>query len=83
MPTPLVLWALAMTAVTSAMGLVCWRWRRAPPQLRHATLLAVLDVYKTAWEQQDAALIAQIAKTHPFAHPSLLMRRRIIPISGA
>jgi len=79
MPAPLVLWALATTAVTSAMGLMCWRWRRrTPPQLDRATLLAVLDVYKTAWEQQDAALILTIF------HPDAVYHERVLrePIRG-
>jgi hypothetical protein len=60
MHTPFVLWATATVALATAVGLAWWLWRQARRQLSHATLLAVLDVYKRAWEQQDAALILTI-----------------------
>jgi hypothetical protein len=56
-----LLWAAPMIALASAVGLACrWFWGRTHPQLSETTLLAALDVYKTAWEQQDAALILTI-----------------------
>jgi ketosteroid isomerase-like protein len=78
MHTPLVLWVLAMIAFATAMGLARWWWRRAPPRLQRATLLAVLDVYKTAWEQQDAALILTIFRPDAVYHERVLQE----PIRG-
>jgi ketosteroid isomerase-like protein len=78
MPTPLVLWALATTAVATATGLAWWLWRHAHPQLSRATLLAVPDVYKTAWEQQDAALILTILRPDAVYHERVLRE----PIRG-
>jgi ketosteroid isomerase-like protein len=61
MRTPIVLWVEPMMALASAVGLACrWSWGRTHPQLSETTLMAALDVYKTAWEQQDAVLILTI-----------------------
>jgi ketosteroid isomerase-like protein len=70
MHTSLGLWTLATIALATNGGLACWwwLWRRAQPQLRRATLLAVLDVYKTAWEQQDSALILTIFRQDAVYH---------------
>jgi len=69
-----------------------WRSRRWPwsllgasrggcgdrPRLCQATLLAVLDVYKRAWEQQDAALILTIFRPDAVYHERVLRE----PIRG-
>jgi ketosteroid isomerase-like protein len=80
MHTPLVPWALATIALATNGGLACWWWlrRRAQPQLRRATLLAVLDVYKTAWEQQDSALILTIFRQDAVYHERVFQE----PIRG-
>jgi ketosteroid isomerase-like protein len=57
----IVLWAAPTIALAIAVGLTgWWFWRPAQSQLSKATLMAVLDVYKTAWEQQDSELILTI-----------------------
>jgi ketosteroid isomerase-like protein len=40
--------------------------------LQHAALIAALDVYKTAWEQQDAALILSIFTPDAIYHERVL-----------
>jgi ketosteroid isomerase-like protein len=78
MPTLLVLLALAAMALVTAGGLARWLWRQAQPRLCQATLLAVLDVYKRAWEQQDAALILTIFRPDAVYHERVLRE----PIRG-
>jgi ketosteroid isomerase-like protein len=65
-------------ALATAVGLAWWRWRQAHPQLRQATLLAALDVYKRAWEQQDAALVLTIFRPDAVYHERVLQE----PIRG-
>jgi hypothetical protein len=58
MHTLLLRWAALTRALTTALGFAYRRfWRPAQPPLDKATLRAALDVYKTAWEQQDSGLI--------------------------
>jgi hypothetical protein len=78
MPTLLVLLALAAIALVTAGGLARWLWRQTQPRLCQATLLAVLDVYKRAWEQQDAALILTIFRPDAVYHERVLRE----PIRG-
>jgi ketosteroid isomerase-like protein len=74
----IVLWA-APIALAAAVGLACWRfWRAAPPQLRKATLMAALNVYKTAWEQQNPELILTIFTKDAVYHERVLQE----PIRG-
>jgi ketosteroid isomerase-like protein len=66
-------------ALATAVGLACWWLRRpAQPQLRKETLLAVLEVYKTAWEQQDSELILTIFTEDALYHERVLQE----PIRG-
>jgi hypothetical protein len=61
MRTPIVLWTAPTMALSTAVGLACWWFfRPAQLQLRKETLLAVLDIYKNAWEQQDAELVLTV-----------------------
>jgi ketosteroid isomerase-like protein len=78
MQTPFVLWVTATMALATAVGLAWWVWRHAHPQLSHATVLAVLDVYKRAWEQQDAALGLTIFRPDAVYHERVLQE----PIRG-
>ena len=74
-----VLWAVPTIALATAVGLACWWfWRPAQPQLRKATLIAALDVYKTAWEQQDPELILTIFTKDAVYHERVLQE----PIRG-
>ena len=52
--------------------------RPAQPQLEKVTLMAALDVYKTAWEQQDAELILSIFTPDATYHERVLQE----PIRG-
>ena len=75
----IVLWAVPTIASAAAVGLACWWfWRAAPPQLRKATLMAALDVYKTAWEQQNPELILTIFTKDAVYHERVLQE----PIRG-
>jgi hypothetical protein len=75
----IVLWAAPMIALAAAVGLACrWFWRAAPPQLRKATMMATLDVYKTAWEQQNPELILTIFTKDAVYHERVLQE----PIRG-
>jgi ketosteroid isomerase-like protein len=75
----IVLWAAPAIALAAAVGLACWWfWRAAPPQLRKATLMAALDVYKTAWEQQNPELILTIFTKDAVYHERVLQE----PIRG-
>jgi ketosteroid isomerase-like protein len=78
MHTPLVLWATATMVLATAVGLAWWLWRHAHPQLSQATLIAALDVYKRAWEQQDTALILTIFRPDAVYHERVLQE----PIRG-
>jgi ketosteroid isomerase-like protein len=72
----IVLWA---APIALAAALACWRfWRAAPPQLRKATLMAALNVYKTAWEQQNPELILTIFTKDAVYHERVLQE----PIRG-
>jgi ketosteroid isomerase-like protein len=74
----IVLWAAPM-ALATVIGLTCWRrWRPAQSPLRKATLLAALDIYKTAWEQQDAELILTLFTKDAVYHERVLQE----PIRG-
>jgi hypothetical protein len=74
-----VLWAVPTIAVATTLGLACWWfWRPAHPRLKKATLLAALDVYKTAWEQQDSKLILTIFTKDAVYHERVLQE----PIRG-
>jgi ketosteroid isomerase-like protein len=69
----IALWAAPTITLASAVGLACWWfWRTAPPQLRKATLMAALDVYKTAWEQQNPELILTIFTKDAVYHERVL-----------
>lgn len=75
----IVLWAAPTIALAAAVGLAYWWfWRAAPPQLRKATLMAALDVYKTAWEQQNPELILTIFTNDAVYHERVLQE----PIRG-
>jgi hypothetical protein len=75
----IVLWAALTAALAAAIGCVCcWLWRSARPQLREATLMAALDVYKSAWEKQDAGLILSIFAREATYHERVLQE----PIRG-
>jgi len=75
----IVLWAAPTIALAAAVGLACWWfWRAAPPQLRKATMMATLDVYKTAWEQQNPELILTIFTKDAVYHERVLQE----PIRG-
>jgi len=75
----IVLWAAPTIALAAAVGLLCWWfWRAAPPQLRKATLMAALDAYKTAWEQQNPELILTIFTKDAVYHERVLQE----PIRG-
>jgi ketosteroid isomerase-like protein len=75
----IVLWAAPTIALAAAVGLACWWfWRVVPPQLRKATLMAALDVYKTAWEQQNPELILTIFTKDAVYHERVLQE----PIRG-
>jgi ketosteroid isomerase-like protein len=79
MQTPIMLWAVPMLALATAIGLACWRFRRPPRSvLRKTALIRVLDVYKTAWEQQDAGLILTIFTNDAVYHERVLQE----PIRG-
>ena len=79
MHTLLVLWAALTMALATALGFACWRfWRPAQPPLDKTTLIAALDVYKTAWEQQDSALILTIFRPDAVYHERVLRE----PIRG-
>jgi hypothetical protein len=57
------------TAFAIVLGLAYWRRRRpAPSPLSHATLRAAWDRYKTAWEQQDSALMLTLFTTDAVYH---------------
>ena len=74
----IVLWA-PPTIALAAVGLACWwLWRPAQPRLRKATLIAALDVYKTAWEEQDSELILTIFTEDAIYHERALRE----PIRG-
>jgi ketosteroid isomerase-like protein len=73
-----VLWAVP-TALATVLGCAYWRcWRPAQSRLSQGTLLAALDTYKTAWEQQDAALILTLFTTDAVYHERVLQE----PIRG-
>jgi ketosteroid isomerase-like protein len=75
----LVWWDRLTKAVTTALGFACGRcWRPTQSPLVKTTLAAALEVYKTAWEQQDAALILTIFR------PDALYHERVFrePIRG-
>jgi hypothetical protein len=75
----IVLWAALTVASATALGCVCcWSWRSARPQLSKATLMAALEVYKSAWEQQDAQLILSIFTEEATYHERVLQE----PIRG-
>jgi nuclear transport factor 2 (NTF2) superfamily protein len=79
MRTPIVLWTAPTIALATAVGLACWWFRRpAQPQLRKETLIAVLAIYKNAWEQQDAELILTIFTKDALYHEQVLKE----PIRG-
>jgi ketosteroid isomerase-like protein len=79
MHTLLVLWAALTMALATALGFAWWRfWRPAQPPLDKATLIATLDVYKTAWEQQDSTLILTIFRPDAVYHERVLRE----PIRG-
>jgi ketosteroid isomerase-like protein len=79
MQTPIVLWAAPTMALATVIGLACWRfWQPVHPQLRKATLRAALDVYKTAWEQQDSGLILTLFTKDAIYHERVLQE----PIRG-
>jgi ketosteroid isomerase-like protein len=66
-------------ALTTAIGLACWWfWRPAERQLRKATLVAALDIYKTAWECQDSELVLTIFTKDAIYHELVLQE----PIRG-
>jgi ketosteroid isomerase-like protein len=66
-------WAAPPIALAIAVGLTgWWFWRPAQSQLSKATLMAVLDVYKTAWEQQDSELILTIFAKDAVYHERVL-----------
>jgi ketosteroid isomerase-like protein len=66
-------WAAPAIALGIAIGLACWWfWRPARSQLRKATLIAALDVYQTAWEQQDSELLLTIFTQDAVYHERLL-----------
>src|SRR5262245_51493711 len=74
----IIFWA-APTALATVIGLAYWRyWRPAQSQLRKATLLLALDIYKTAWEQQDSDLILTIFTKDAVYHERVLQE----PIHG-
>jgi ketosteroid isomerase-like protein len=69
----IVLWAAPTIALAIAVGLTgWWFWRPAQSQLSKATLMAVLDVYKSAWEQQDSELILTIFTKDAVYHERVL-----------
>jgi ketosteroid isomerase-like protein len=69
----IVLWAALMIALAIAVGLTCWWfWRPVHSRLSKATLIAVLDVYKTAWERQDSELILTIFTKDAVYHERVL-----------
>ena len=75
----IVLWVAPTIALAAAVGLACWWfWRAAPPHLRKATMMATLDVYKTAWEQQNPELILTIFTKDAVYHERVLQE----PIRG-
>jgi ketosteroid isomerase-like protein len=75
----IVLWVPPTIALAAAVGLAYWwLWRPAQPQLRKATLMAALDVYKTAWEEQDSELILTIFTEDAVYHERVLQE----PIRG-
>jgi ketosteroid isomerase-like protein len=79
MHTLLLRWAALTKALTTALGFAYRRlWRPAQPPLDNATLRAALDVYKTAWEQQDSALILTIFRPDAVYHERVLRE----PIRG-
>jgi ketosteroid isomerase-like protein len=79
MQTSIMLWAAPTLALATAIGLAYWRCRRAAqPALRKAALMRALDVYKTAWEQQDAELILTIFTDNAVYHERVLQE----PIRG-
>jgi ketosteroid isomerase-like protein len=69
----IVLWVVPTIALAIAVGLTgWWFWRPAQSQLSKATLMAVLDVYKTAWEEQDSELILTIFTEDAVYHERVL-----------
>jgi ketosteroid isomerase-like protein len=73
MQTPIIIPVVSIVALTAAVALWCWWcWRPAGPQLTQARLIAVLDVYKAAWEQQDAKLILTIFTEDAVYHERVL-----------
>ncbi len=73
------IWAGPTIVLATAVGLVDrWRQRPAQRQLKQATLRAALDVYKAAWEQQDAQRILTIFTTDAVYHERVLQE----PIRG-
>jgi ketosteroid isomerase-like protein len=75
----IVLWIPPTIALAAAVSLACWwLWGPAQPQLRKATLRAALDVYKTAWEEQDSELILTIFTEDAVYHERVLQE----PIRG-
>jgi hypothetical protein len=79
MNRPLVWWVTLTRGLTTALGWGCGRFLQpTQPPLDKATLLATLNVYKTAWEQQDAALILTIFRPDAVYHERVLQE----PIRG-
>jgi ketosteroid isomerase-like protein len=76
--SPVLRTALTMASATTVSLAAWWFWRRAPPELSKATLLAALDVYKTAWEQQDSELILTIFTRDAVYHERVLQE----PVRG-
>jgi ketosteroid isomerase-like protein len=75
----IVLWAAPTIALATAICLACWWfWRPAEPQLTKATLMAALNVYKAAWEQQDSNLLLTIFTKGAVYHERMLQE----PIRG-
>jgi ketosteroid isomerase-like protein len=73
MRTSIALWAIPAVALATALALAGWWFRRpSPSRLSQATLIAALDVYKTAWEQQDAELILTIFTEDAIYHERVL-----------
>ena len=75
----IVLWVAPTIALATAICLArWWFWRPAEPQLAKTTLMAALNVYKTAWEQQDSNLILTIFTKGAVYHERVLRE----PIQG-
>ena len=73
------LWvAPTLVLATAVGGAYVWLWRPARAQLSRAALIAALDVYKAAWEQQDSELILTIFTQEAVYHERVLQE----PIRG-